>query len=87
LIKYCGEVEDGVFIQVTIESILSDDDGKQLLAEGFFLSCVMMTLVDEKIPGEVRERLIVSYLRYMVCVCRSLSHSFPFPFLNCIEPS
>ncbi|KAH3758632.1 WASH complex subunit 5 [Pelomyxa schiedti] len=62
--KYVSEVDEGVFIQLTIESILQDDDGKQLLCEAFYLYCVILTLMDTLIEGPVRERLIISYLRY-----------------------
>lgn len=61
---YISEVEDGVFIQLTIETILQDDSGKQLLCEAFYLYCVILTLMDTLIEGPVRERLIMSYLRY-----------------------
>jgi WASH complex subunit strumpellin len=42
-----------------------DDNGKQLLAEALYLFGVMLLLLDEYIDGVVRERMLISYLRYM----------------------
>jgi WASH complex subunit strumpellin len=39
-------------------------DGKQLLSEAAYLYGVMLILLDERIEGAVRERLLISYLRY-----------------------
>ncbi|CUG56406.1 strumpellin-like protein, putative, partial [Bodo saltans] len=55
---------EGVYISHTIESILVNNDGKQLLCEIFYLYGVMLLLLDYKIGGKVREHLIVSYIRY-----------------------
>eukprot|EP00667_Euglena_gracilis_P000875 EG_transcript_875 len=61
--KFLQDVEDGVFIQQTYESIFVNTDGKQLMAEALYLYGVMLLLLDQKIEGVVRERLLVSYLR------------------------
>jgi WASH complex subunit strumpellin len=58
------DLEDGVFIQHTVEGILLNNDGKQLMAESVYLYGVMLLLLDEFIEGQVRERMLISYLRY-----------------------
>jgi len=64
LVRYLKELEDGVFIQLSMENLLENEDGKQLMCEAVYLWCVMLTLLDELIPGSTRERMVVSYLRY-----------------------
>jgi len=61
---YLNQLDDGVFIQLSIETLLDNEDGKQLMSEALYLWCVMLTLLDELIPGSTREKLVVSYLRY-----------------------
>jgi len=41
-----------------------NNDGKQLMAEAPYLWGVILKLLDEKIEGIVRERMLISYLRY-----------------------
>jgi WASH complex subunit strumpellin len=42
-----------------------NQDGKQLIAEALYLYGVMLLLLDLKIPGIIRERMLMSYYRYM----------------------
>ena len=63
-LQFLDDLEAGVFIQHTLEGILRNHDGKQLAAEAIFLYGVIMILMDEMVEGSVRERLLVSYLRY-----------------------
>lgn len=44
--------------------MLLNTDGKQLLAEAIYLYGIMLILLDEKIEGLVRERMLIAYLRY-----------------------
>lgn len=64
--QYVVDLEEGVYIQHTLEGILLNNDGKQLMAEALYLYGVMLTLLDEFIEGPVRERMLISYLRYKV---------------------
>jgi len=64
LVYYLHELEDGVFISLSLETLLDNEDGKQLMSEAIYLWCVMLALLDELIPGSTREKLIMSYLRY-----------------------
>ncbi len=41
-----------------------NQDGKQLLAEALYMYGVMLILLDLKIPGIVRERMLMAYYRY-----------------------
>ena len=64
LTRYLADVEDGVYIQLRLEDLLASDVGKQLLAESFFLYGLMLTLMDNRIEGPVRERMLICYFRY-----------------------
>jgi WASH complex subunit strumpellin len=62
--KFLRELEEGYFIQYTLEAVLLDVDGRQLLCEGLYLYGVMLLMMDCKLPGPVRERLIVAQYRH-----------------------
>lgn len=91
LLRYLVDLEDGVFIQQTLESIIGTTDGKQLLAESLFLYGVMLITLDNRIEGVIRERMLVAYSRYKsdsatstnlddVCkLCRSTGFSRNMP--------
>ncbi|EDQ84496.1 uncharacterized protein MONBRDRAFT_34678 [Monosiga brevicollis MX1] len=64
IIKFLEDVDEGVYIYQTMENILADKHGKQLMAEMLYLYGCMLLLVDMRIPGLVRERMIVAYQRY-----------------------
>eukprot|EP01114_Cavostelium_apophysatum_P004875 TRINITY_DN1530_c0_g1_i1.p1 TRINITY_DN1530_c0_g1~~TRINITY_DN1530_c0_g1_i1.p1 ORF type:complete len:883 (+),score=302.78 TRINITY_DN1530_c0_g1_i1:200-2848(+) len=64
LVQYYEDLEEGVYVQHTLEHILLNNDGKQLLAEALYLYGVMLLLMDERIEGLTRERMLISYLRY-----------------------
>lgn len=61
---FVQELNEGVFIQQTVESVLADDEGKQLLCESLYIYGTMLLILDLHIPGVVRERLLVAYNRY-----------------------
>lgn len=52
-------LKNGYFITHTIDSILEDVDGKQLLCEAFFLYGTILLLLEKLVPGKARERLII----------------------------
>uniref|UniRef100_A0A4W4E8D1 WASH complex subunit 5 n=1 Tax=Electrophorus electricus TaxID=8005 RepID=A0A4W4E8D1_ELEEL len=64
LIRYLDDLNEGVYIQQTLETVLLNEDGKQLLCEALYLYGVMLLVIDQKIEGEARERMLVSYYRY-----------------------
>ena len=62
-LAFISDLKEGIFIQHTIESVLFDTEGKQLMAEAVYLYGVALTLMDCKIDGLVRERMLVAYFR------------------------
>ncbi|EHB02010.1 Strumpellin [Heterocephalus glaber] len=62
--RYLDDLNGGIYIQQTLETVLLNEDGKQLLCEALYLYGVMLLVIDHKIEGEVRERMLVSYYRY-----------------------
>ncbi|XP_048363465.1 WASH complex subunit 5 isoform X1 [Sphaerodactylus townsendi] len=62
--RYLDDLNEGIYIQQTLETVLLNEDGKQLLCEALYLYGVMLLVIDQKIEGEVRERMLVSYYRY-----------------------
>ncbi|XP_060076742.1 WASH complex subunit 5-like [Ylistrum balloti] len=62
--RFLEDLEEGAYIQQTLESVLLNDDGKQLMCESLFLYGVMLLTIDMKIDGVIRERILVSYYRY-----------------------
>jgi WASH complex subunit strumpellin len=62
--RFLEDLEEGIYIQQNIDAILFNEDGKQLIAEAIYLYGLMLLIIDIKFEGSVRERLLVSYLRY-----------------------
>ena len=62
--QFLEDLEEGVYIQQTVESVLMNEDGKQLMSESLFLYGVMLLIIDINIEGSTRERLLVAYYRY-----------------------
>ncbi|XP_060520959.1 WASH complex subunit 5 [Cylas formicarius] len=61
---YIEELEEGIYIHQSLESVFLDSEGKQLLCEALYLYGLMLLMVDAYVEGSVRERLLVSYYRY-----------------------
>jgi len=66
--QYIMDIENGHYIQQTLEGILLDENGKQLLCEALYLLGVMLLLLDIKIDGYIRERMVIAYMRFRVKV-------------------
>eukprot|EP01137_Pigoraptor_chileana_P023452 Opistho-2@89740 len=64
LTHFLEDLDEGVFIQQTLETVLQNTDGKQLLVESLYLYGVMLLVLDSKMEGPVRERMLVAYNRY-----------------------
>jgi WASH complex subunit strumpellin len=63
--RFITELTKGYYIQYnTIESVLLEDDGRELLCEGVWLYGVILIMVERYLPGPVRERLIIAYFRF-----------------------
>ncbi|XP_076246687.1 WASH complex subunit strump isoform X1 [Calliopsis andreniformis] len=61
---YVDELGDGMYIHQSIDSIMLNEEGRQLMCEAVYLYGVMLLLVDYHFEGCIRERLLVSYYRY-----------------------
>ena len=53
-----------MYIQQTLEGVLLDEDGKQLICEVLYLYGVLLLLMDARIDGTVRERMLIAYYRH-----------------------
>ncbi|KAG5669731.1 hypothetical protein PVAND_000026 [Polypedilum vanderplanki] len=62
--NFINDLNEGAFIQTTLYSIFQDEEGRQLICESLYLYAVMLLVLDIFIPGDVREKLLVSYYRY-----------------------
>ncbi|KAI7690096.1 hypothetical protein SSS_07180 [Sarcoptes scabiei] len=62
--RFIIDLDDGFFIQQSVETVLMDYDGKQLLCEALYLMGVILLILDRSIDGLIRERLMISYYRY-----------------------
>jgi WASH complex subunit strumpellin len=62
--QWLHELEEGFFVHLTLDTVLNNMEGKQLVAEAVYLFGTMLLLLDRKIPGPVRERILVAVYRY-----------------------
>ena len=85
-VVYLEELHEGVFVQHTIENVLEDREGGQLMCEALYLYGVMLLLLDRRIEGSTREKIIISHHRYkgvgalhnfdeVVKLCRSTGYT------------
>ncbi|XP_024525295.1 LOW QUALITY PROTEIN: WASH complex subunit 5 [Selaginella moellendorffii] len=63
LTRYLEDLQEGVYIQSTVESVLHNEDGCQLLVEALVLLGVVLILLEHRLDGTLRENLLVSYFR------------------------
>jgi len=63
--KFIADVNEGFYIMHSLEQLLSNTDGSQLLTEVVYLYGIMLLFMDENIPGAVRERMLVSNYRFL----------------------
>ncbi|ETW08085.1 hypothetical protein, variant [Aphanomyces invadans] len=62
-LAFCDQLEKGFFIQHNLANILLNTDGAQLLCEALYLYGVMLLLLDQRIPGPARERMVIAFFR------------------------
>lgn len=90
-LHFLEQLDQHVFLQITVESLLNETQGKQLLGEALYYYGVMLLQLDYHIPGLVRERLLVAFNRWRgssmllnyskVCeVCRSSGYVVGQPY-------
>ncbi|KEG11891.1 WASH complex subunit strumpellin [Trypanosoma grayi] len=95
--RFIEEIREGMYISQTLESILVNIDGKQLLCEILHLYGVMLLLLDYKVGGKTRENLLVSYIRYkgagepnmveVTNLCRTTGYEFDQTLPECYPVS
>lgn len=61
---YLTDINEGKYIEFTLDAILSDKEGKRLIIETIYHYGVMLLLLDRLIPAIARERIITCYIRY-----------------------
>ncbi|PAA47126.1 hypothetical protein BOX15_Mlig019935g2, partial [Macrostomum lignano] len=61
---YLSDLENGIYVQQMLETVLLNPEGKQLLCESLALYGIMLLTVEAKFPGPLRERLLVAYYRH-----------------------
>jgi WASH complex subunit strumpellin len=64
LVSFYEDLTEGNFVHHTLEGILLVNDGRQLMVESLYLYGVMLLLMEKRIPGVCREKMIVAYYRY-----------------------
>ena len=57
------EVEEGQFIE-TLDSLLSQDEPKQILAEAYYYYAIMLIILDNLVPGVIREKIVICHMRF-----------------------
>lgn len=75
----------GAFLHETAESVLEDEEGRQLLMEALMLHGVLILLLEHRMPGILREQLLVAH-----CRCRGSSDFLNFEAIQllcrCVTP-
>ncbi|KAK9877977.1 hypothetical protein WA026_020192 [Henosepilachna vigintioctopunctata] len=62
--QYIDDLNEGLYIHQSLETVLAETEGKQVLCESLYLYGLMLLLTDVHIKGIIREKLLVSYYRY-----------------------
>ncbi|KAB7495837.1 WASH complex subunit strumpellin [Armadillidium nasatum] len=65
LLTFLQDLSEGVYIQKSLENVIVDEDGKQLMCEALYLYGTMLLVVEALFPGIIRERIIVAFHRHI----------------------
>lgn len=60
---FLEQLREGFFLQHTVEDVLLDVHGKQLMAEALWLFGTMLLMLERRLPGPARERIVIAFLR------------------------
>ncbi|BBM98849.1 WASH complex subunit strumpellin [Marchantia polymorpha subsp. ruderalis] len=63
VMRYLEDLQEGVYIESTVESVLVDEEGRQLLVEAVTLHGVLILLLEHRLSGPLREQLVIGYYR------------------------
>jgi hypothetical protein len=61
--RFMADLAQGFYIGYTVESVLLDADGLALLCEAVWLCGVMLILMERRLSGPFRERLVIAHFR------------------------
>ncbi|KAG6516242.1 hypothetical protein ZIOFF_026695 [Zingiber officinale] len=67
LLRYLDSMQEGLSLQCTLDSVLDDECSRQLLTESIQLFGCFLLLVEHRIGGLLREKLLVTHLRFSRC--------------------
>lgn len=61
--KYINDINNGYYLQHSLDNILQDIGGRQLLSEVLYLWGIILITLEEKIPGYIREKMLIALYR------------------------
>lgn len=67
LLKYLNDLQEGLYVQSTLDRVLDNEYGRQLLTESITLFGCMLILMEYFMSGHLREKLLVAHLRNDCC--------------------
>ncbi|XP_020111564.1 WASH complex subunit strumpellin homolog isoform X3 [Ananas comosus] len=67
LLKYLNDLQEGLYVHYSLDSVLESKSGCQLLTESITLFACVLLLMEHRIVGILREKLLVAHLRYDRC--------------------
>uniref|UniRef100_A0A0E0H047 WASH complex subunit strumpellin n=1 Tax=Oryza nivara TaxID=4536 RepID=A0A0E0H047_ORYNI len=67
LCSYLNDLQEGLYVHCTLDGVLESNWACQLLTESMTLFGCMALLMEHRISGLLRERLLVAYLRHERC--------------------
>ena len=61
--RFAEDVVEGVYVSETMETVLSDEDGKQCVMEALAMFGLILKILDESYDWRFRERVVVAHYR------------------------
>ena len=65
---FLDDLASGRYVENSVDTVMLDVDGKRLMCEALYLLGVMLIFMDLRIPGPIREVLIIAHFRHKVSV-------------------
>ncbi|RYG49493.1 hypothetical protein EON67_06675, partial [archaeon] len=62
--KFVEDLLEGYFIHHRLDDVLLDMDGRQVMCEALYLLGCMLLIMDQRVPGPARERLLIAHYRH-----------------------
>ena len=63
-LRFLGDLDSGAFVACSVEELLRRAESRQLLLECCAFCAALPLLLDARVEGRVRERLVVAHLRF-----------------------